>query len=69
LALLGAVANCGNPGLDGTPLSHQLFHPDADHGQTPPVTTGGYLYLFANGCRKRYDNYFGSIEIRIRRVQ
>lgn len=65
-ALIGAVANGGNPGTDGTPAPHQIFL--IGDGCEFSVETGGYLYCFANDSWHLYGNNRGSVNLRVLRL-
>ena len=65
-ALVGAIANGGNPGRDGTPAPHEHFL--IGDGTTLTVEQPGYLYCFANDAWHFYDNNRGSVMLTIERV-
>jgi len=64
-ALVGAVANGGNPGADGTPAPHELIPIKGGGSHTPERS--GYLYCFANDAWHFYDNNRGSVRLTVRR--
>jgi len=64
-ALVGVVANGGNPGADGTPAPHQLIPIKAGCTHTPERS--GYLYCFANDAWHFYGNNRGSVRLTVRR--
>lgn len=68
-ALVGAVANAGNPGKDGTPARHEIFPVCPGSGKVPVtrITPGesGYLYAFANDAWNFYGNNRGSVQMKI----
>ncbi|MDD5330280.1 MAG: DUF2235 domain-containing protein [Sulfuricella sp.] len=71
-ALVGAIANGGNPKLDGTPLPHETFlvgeaceYPAAGAKLAQP----GYLYCFANDLWGMYGNNRGQVTLTVRRLE
>jgi len=65
-SLVGAIANGGNPGIDGTPAPHETFL--IGDGRTYEVKNPGYLYCFANDSWHFYDNNRGSVSLKVKRV-
>lgn len=65
-SLVGAVANGGNPGIDGTPAPHEIFPIGAEHLHS--VKMAGYLHCFANDAWHFYDNNRGSLVLTVRRI-
>lgn len=65
-ALLGAVANGGNPGIDGTPDPHATFC--IGTGCSSTVAAAGYLYCFANDAWHFYGNNRGSVMLSVQRL-
>lgn len=65
-ALVGAVANCGNPESDGTPAGHETFLIGEGCARTPERS--GYLYCFANDSWHFYDNNRGSVALKVTRL-
>lgn len=70
-ALVGIVANGGNPRNDGTPEPPETFligdgclHPGDGKGVAKP----GYLYCFANDAWDMYGNNRGSVTLTVKRV-
>ncbi len=65
-SLVGAIADAGNPGKDGTPPSHRLFL--IGEGANMEVKKAGYLYGFANDAWDFYDNNRGSVQLTVTRI-
>jgi len=65
-ALVGVVANGGNPGADGTPAPHEVIPIKGGCTHTP--MRAGYLYGFANDAWHFYDNNHGRVILKVRRV-
>ena len=65
--LVGAVANGGEPTIDGTPEPHQLFRIGTGC-QMDSLTKSGYLYCFANDAWNFYGNNRGSVRLTVRRL-
>lgn len=71
-ALVGVVANGGNPKHDGTPEPHETFligdgcEFPAKAGQ--PLAKSGYLYCYANDAWHFYDNNRGSVALTVTRI-
>jgi len=65
-ALVGAIANGGNPTADGTPQPHEII-PIKDGCRYTPEKSG-YLYCFANDAWHFYDNNRGSVNLTITRL-
>lgn len=70
-ALVGAIANGGNPGQDGTPQPPEVFligkncrYPAAGSNPSRP----GYLYCFANDAWDFYFNNRGSVVLKVTRL-
>lgn len=66
-ALVGTIANGGNPNDDGTPEPHEII-PIGD-GCRHTVKKSGYLYCFANDAWHFYDNNRGSVILNIKRLR
>ena len=73
-ALVGAIANGGNPGADGSPTAHETF-PIGSHAQYPAsgdpeaaISTGGYLLCFVNDTWYGYGNNRGSLTLTVKRL-
>ncbi len=64
-ALVGAIANGGNPTKDGTAAPPQLFK-IGDSAELN-VEQPGYLYCFANDAWNFYGNNHGSVKLTVRR--
>jgi hypothetical protein len=64
-SLVGVIANCGNPGIDGTPIPHQHF--SIQTGCTFKIDKPGYLYCFANDGWEKYGNNKGSVKLTVTR--
>lgn len=67
MSLIGIIANCSNPGLDGTPDQHQHFL-IGDNCELKSISRPGYLYCFANDSWKFYWNNQGSVTLNISRI-
>lgn len=70
-ALVGAIANGGNPNNDGTPQPLESFligtgcdYPAAETAISKP----GYLYCFANDIWELYGNNRGSVTLTVERL-
>jgi len=71
-ALVGVVANSGNPGSDGTPPSHETFLIGEEYNlngckEFSPQKSG-YLYGFANDAWHFYDNNHGCVILEVTKV-
>ncbi len=66
-ALVGAVANGGNPKKDGTPAPHETFKIGKKCRHVPKKP--GYLYAYANDAWNFYRNNRGSVHLKITRVR
>jgi uncharacterized protein (DUF2235 family) len=64
-ALVGAIANGGNPREDGTPEPHETFK--IGDGCTYTPKRSGYLHCFANDAWHFYDNNRGSVTLSVTR--
>ena len=64
--LVGAIADGGKPGLDGTHDRHELFA--IGDGCDKRVTRGGYLYCFANDAWGFYGNNRGFVTVAVKDV-
>ncbi len=67
MSLIGIIANCANPGYDGTPDKHQHFL-IGDNCELSHITKPGYLYCFANDSWEFYWNNQGSVTFTITRT-
>jgi len=67
MSLIGIIANCSNPGPDGTPDQHQHFF-IGDNCELNNICHPGYLYCFANDSWKFYWNNQGSVTLTISRI-
>lgn len=65
-ALVGAIANGGNPTDDGTPEPHEIIPIKAGCQYTPKKS--GYLYCFANDAWHFYGNNRGSVTLTVTRL-
>jgi hypothetical protein len=65
MALIGVVANGGNPTADGTPAAHESFL--IGNGATRRPTQSGYLFCFANDAWNFYQNNRGSVRLAVTR--
>lgn len=65
MALLGVVANGGNPLPDGTPTPHETFLIGTGVEHSPAES--GYLFCFANDAWNFYNNNRGSVRLSITR--
>ena len=65
--LVGAVADGGNPGRDGT--HDQLTTFAIGDGCDFPATQSGYLYCFANDAWKFYGNNRGFVTVTLREIK
>jgi len=71
-ALVGVIANGGNPTNDGSPAPHETFL-IGDGCEYPAATVGGiqkpgYLYGYANDAWHFYDNNRGSVTLTVKRL-
>jgi uncharacterized protein (DUF2235 family) len=71
-ALVGVIANGGNPTNDSTPAPYETFL-IGDGCEYPAATaasirTPGYLYCFANDAWHFYDNNRGSVTLTVKRL-
>ena len=66
-ALVGAVANGGNPKKDGTPAPHETFKIGSKKKKFTPKKPG-YLYAFANDAWNFYGNNRGSVRLTVTRI-
>ncbi len=64
--LVGAIANCKNPGTDGTPATHELFFIGEKHKLK--VEKPGYLYCFANDGWAMYGNNKGKVHLTVEKI-
>lgn len=62
--LMGAIANGGNPKLDGTAAPLKTFEIGKSH--TMEVKKSGYLYCFANDAWGFYNNNRGYVSLTVR---
>lgn len=62
-ALMGVIANAGNPGYDGTPTEHELFLIGKGVRYKPKLS--GYLYCFANDSWQFYENNKGKVTLTV----
>ncbi len=60
-ALIGVIANGGNPTVGGAPEKHEAFL--IGHGCTYTVKKSGYFMAFANDAWNYYDNNRGSVKL------
>jgi hypothetical protein len=70
-ALVGAIANGGNPQIDGTPqpLESFLIGQKCDYPQSgSAIGKPGYLYCFANDIWELYGNNRGSVALTVERL-
>lgn len=70
-ALIGAIANGGNPNPDGTPVPSETFLIGAGCEYPPQggaMAKPGYLYCFANDAWDFYGNNRGSVTLTVRRL-
>lgn len=65
-ALVGVIANGGNPRADGTPEPHETFEIGA--GGTHTAAKAGYFYAYANDAWHFYDNNRGSVSLTVKRL-
>jgi hypothetical protein len=65
-SLVGAIANSGNPGPDGTPEPAEII--GIRDGCDYTVKESGYLSCFANDAWHFYDNNRGSVVLRVERI-
>ena len=62
-ALIGVIADGGNPGADGTPVPHSTVVIGKEATLTP--TKSGYLYCFANDAWGFYENNRGFVTLTV----
>ena len=65
-SLVGAIANGGNPDIDGTPAPHETIAIGGGCEHTP--IQSGYLYGFANDAWHFYGNNHGSVALTVTRI-
>lgn len=65
-ALIGVIADGGNPKPDGTPTEHTAFC--IGEGKNKKVNQSGYFYCFANDAWNFYGNNRGSVRLTITRT-
>jgi len=65
-ALVGSIANGGNPKKDGTPAPHETFKIGKKCRHTPKKS--GYLYAYANDAWNFYSNNRGSVKLKVTRI-
>ncbi|WP_300366046.1 DUF2235 domain-containing protein [Hydrogenimonas sp.] len=65
-ALVGSIANGGNPKKDGTPAPHETFKIGKKCKHTPKKS--GYFYAYANDAWNFYGNNRGSVRLTITRI-
>lgn len=65
-ALVGVVANGGNPQVDGTPEPHETFL--IGDGCEHTVKKSGYFHGFANDAWNLYENNHGSVSLTVERM-
>lgn len=65
-ALVGAVANAGNPKPDGTPARHEVYI--IGEGRDFRPKQPGYLWCFANDAWQFYGNNRGSVTLTVERL-
>ena len=64
-ALIGVIADGGNPKADGTPVPHSRFIIGKETTLTPGKS--GYLYCFANDAWGFYENNRGFVTLTVSR--
>ncbi len=62
-ALIGSIANGGNPSKDGTPKPHETF--EIGKKRIYKVKKSGYLYAYSNDAWDLYSNNRGSVTLKI----
>ena len=70
-ALVGVIANGGNPQNDGTPQPHESFliGNECEYpSQGKTISKPGYLYCFANDLWGMYGNNRGSVKLTVERL-
>jgi len=71
-ALVGVIANGGNPTNDGSPAPHETFLVGGGCEYPATVVGGvqkpGYLYCYANDAWHFYDNNRGSVTLTVKRL-
>ncbi|MFA7330449.1 MAG: DUF2235 domain-containing protein [Candidatus Delongbacteria bacterium] len=65
MALVGVVANGGNPSSDGTPAPHESFLIGESVRHVPGES--GYLFCYANDAWNFYQNNRGSVRLTVTR--
>lgn len=65
-ALIGVIANGGQPTEGGAPAKHETFM--IGNGCRYEVIQSGYFYAFANDAWHFYENNRGSVSLRVRRA-
>jgi hypothetical protein len=65
-ALVGSIANGGNPEKDGTPAPHETFKVGNLCKYIPKKS--GYFYAYANDAWNFYENNRGSVTLKITRL-
>jgi len=65
-ALVGSIANGGNPKKDGTPAPHETFKVGDMCKYIPKKS--GYFYAYANDAWNFYENNRGSVTLKITRL-
>ncbi len=66
-ALVGSIANGGNPKKDGTPAPHETFKIGKKCKHKPKKS--GYLYAYANDAWNFYGNNRGSVTLKVTRLK
>jgi hypothetical protein len=66
MALMGAIANGGDPGPDGTPAPLETFRIGTAHRRTP--ARAGYFYCYANDAWNFYKNNRGQVRLTVTRT-
>jgi uncharacterized protein (DUF2235 family) len=66
-AMVGVIANGGNPDYDGTALPHETFL--IGNGCTYSPKESGYFYCFANQCWRRFEKNSGCITLIVKEVK
>ena len=66
LALIGVIANGGNPKVDGTPELPETFL--IGDGCEHLAKDSGYFHAFANDAWNLYDDNRGSVMLRVERL-
>ncbi len=65
-ALVGVIANGGEPTVGGAPAKHETFL--IGNGCRYQVQKSGYFYAFANDAWHFYENNRGSVNLHVKRV-